>query len=131
MLYWLAVASSIAVIENEASPSMSTTIFSGAATLAPMADGRPKPIVCRVIRSYPRYVSGTHSETTRRYPASRLGPPVVLTCPHLMLSNTGRNDHLVLCILLALYNSGSPTRLTAYDLSLFVELPNNLLGLKL
>jgi hypothetical protein len=45
MLYWLAVASSIAVIEKLASPSTSTTIFSGAATLAPMAEGRPKPIV--------------------------------------------------------------------------------------
>ena len=36
---------SVAVMENEASPSMSTTTFSGAPTLAPMAAGRPKPIV--------------------------------------------------------------------------------------
>ena len=41
MPYWAAVASSIAVIENEASPSMSTTTFSGAATLAPMHEGNP------------------------------------------------------------------------------------------
>lgn len=45
MLYWEAVASSIAVMLNEASPSMSTTVLFGAATLAPMAAGRPKPIV--------------------------------------------------------------------------------------
>lgn len=45
MSYWLAVASSMAVMENEASPSTSTTIFSGAATLAPIAEGRPKPMV--------------------------------------------------------------------------------------
>jgi hypothetical protein len=45
MLYCEAVASSIAVMLNDASPSMSTTVFCGAATLAPMAAGRPKPIV--------------------------------------------------------------------------------------
>lgn len=45
MLYCDAVASSIAVMLNEASPSMSTTILFGAATLAPTADGRPKPMV--------------------------------------------------------------------------------------
>lgn len=43
---WLAVWSSMAVILKLASPSISMTVLCGAATFAPMAAGRPKPIVC-------------------------------------------------------------------------------------
>ena len=35
----------MAVIEKEASPSISITILSGCPTLAPIAEGRPYPIV--------------------------------------------------------------------------------------
>jgi hypothetical protein len=44
MLNCDAVANSIAVMEKLASPSISTTIESGLATFAPMADGTPYPI---------------------------------------------------------------------------------------
>lgn len=50
MLYCEAVCSSIAVMLNDASPSMSTTILFGAPTFAPMAEGRPKPIVYGIVR---------------------------------------------------------------------------------
>jgi hypothetical protein len=45
MPYCEAVASSIAVMLNEASPSISMTVLCGAATLAPIDAGKPKPIV--------------------------------------------------------------------------------------
>jgi len=43
--YIWAVESSCRVISNEPSPAMSITSSSGRATWAPMAAGRPKPIV--------------------------------------------------------------------------------------
>ncbi len=44
-LYWTAVASSCIVIMKSPSPTTPTTWRSGAASFAPMAAGRVKPIV--------------------------------------------------------------------------------------
>ena len=45
--FWAQVASSCVFIWNEPSPVMQTTVSSGQPTLAPIAAGRPKPIVPR------------------------------------------------------------------------------------
>lgn len=64
--YCAAVAISMAVIENEASPSISTTIFSGEATLAPIEAGSPKPIVCNAKSESAKHARAVEKEEDAR-----------------------------------------------------------------
>ena len=76
---WAHVASSCVFIWTEPSPAMQTTVSSGQPTFAPIAAGRPKPIVPRPPELIQRRGS-VEVEVLRR--------------PHLVLADVGGDDRV-------------------------------------
>src|SRR3954466_9986109 len=96
MSYWRAVASSWMFIWNEPSPVSSTEGISGTAIAAPIAAGRPKPIV----PSPPLLIQRRGGPDPRPPgpasfdPAPRVREVEVLRPPHLVLADVGGQDAL-------------------------------------